>query len=357
MSDAPRADAAKEGRMPPYDDDSRNILRFPTGPNRILLMYLGAILAGALVLWFVLGGPFYVVEQDEQAVVLTLGMYSGTSEPGPHFKLPWPIQTVIKEKVTHVRRIEIGFRTTDGGGAGRALQVRDFKADTEMLGEAQMLTGDENIVNIEIVVQYEIASLSDWLFNSRTPEVVLRWASESVLRQVVGDSGIDEVLILNRVEIGQQIRNQLDALAKVYGLGVRISGVQLQEALPPKEVVAAFKEVATAKEESSKLVNQAMGYRNEKEQHATGQASRIRSEAEGYLAERVALAEGESKRFTQLAEEAKKNPDLLKERIYLETMARILPKMRKVFVDKDTGVLNLNHLDPAVGAAVGGGHK
>jgi membrane protease subunit HflK len=359
--------------MATFDGDDGKIVRFPPGQGGRPYFY--AVLAGVLVLcvWFVLGGPFYTVEQDEKAVVLTFGMYHETTGPGLHFKIPWPVQTIVKEKVTHVRRIEVGFRTHGTHGQPGGAAVRDFKRDPEMLEEAQMLTGDENIVNVEIVVQFEISSLQNWLFGARHPETILRMVAESSLRHVVGDNGIDDVLIHKRSEIAIDIRQRIKDLAERYGLGVNVITVQLQEALPPDEVSASFKEVATAKEESAKLQSQAAGYANEKKHLAGGQAARVKAQAEGYAAERVALARGEAERFQKLAAEYTKNPEIMRERLYLETLQRILPKARKVIVDPQVGILNLNRLgEPAaagtppgpvdtapaaaaVGAAEGGG--
>lgn len=296
---------------------------------------------------FALQTAFYTVEQDEKAVVLTCGIYSDTVGPGPHFKLPTPIQTIHKEKVTHVRRIEIGFRTINLGKV--PAEYRDFKEDPEMLNEAQMFTGDENIVNVEIVVQYEILSLNDWLFNVADPEPLLRMASESALRQAVGDHSIDDVLVQRRAEISNEIRDKIAKIAKNYGLGVRIDSVQMQEALPPKEVSGAFKDVATAKEESAKLINQATGYQNEKIHFAGGQSAKIKAQSAGYASERVALATGEVERFKKLAGEFQKNPDLMKDRLYLETLGKVLPKIKKIIIDKDTNVTNLNPVQPFEG--------
>lgn len=307
-----------------------------------LKMYLGLIVA-TLVLAFTSSG-FYVVEQDEQAAIMTFGVFTATAGPGLHPKLPWPFQSVVKEKVSHVRRIEIGFRTLPSE-PGQPANYRDFKADQEMLTEAQMVTGDENIVNTEIVVQYEISSIRDWLFNAENPDQILRLAAESALRQVVGDNGIDDVLIQKRSEISAEICDKVSAVANLYGLGVRVTSVQMQEALPPSAVSAAFKEVTTAREDSAKLLNQAMGYRNEKLHLVGGDIAKLKGRANGYAAERIAISQGETDRFKALAVEFAKNPDLMKQRLHLEMLQRVLPNIKKIIVDKDTGVVNLNKID------------
>jgi len=338
--------------------DSRNVGLLPQEPATRYRFYSALFVFLCLVVWFVWGGPFYSVAQDEQALVLTLGTYTKTTGPGLHFKWPWPVQTVVTETVTRVRSVEVGFRTIHPGRPGQPGRYREFKEDREMLKEAKMLTGDENIVNAELVTMYKISNLRDYYFNVEAQDDTVRILAEAVLRQVVADYGIDDALIRTRMEMEAEIRTKLIELAQLYGLGIGIEDVKLQQVQPPDDVSSAFKEVATAKEESQKLFNEAEGVRSEKTLQAKGEANRIVFAARGMAAERVNLATGETNRFLKLLEEYKKAPDVTRERLYQETLQRVMPKIKKVLVDPTAGILNVNRLEniavPAVTATEGG---
>lgn len=297
------------------------------------------VLAG--IIYFFSGGPFYTVEAGEEALVLTFGKYTTTSGPGFHVKAPWPIQSVMKFPVKQVSRMELGFRTQDPGPPA---VYRDFKNDREMLSEASMLTGDENIVICDLTVQWRISDTKAYAFNVRGPELTLFHVVESVTRQVVADHGIDTVLTTGKDVIQQRIRDQAQKLVDEWRLGVAIQSVLLGEVQPPPAVAASFKAVAAAKEDKEKFINESLGYRNQEIPKARGMAAQITQEAEGYAAERIARAEGDAKRFASISTEHRKDPALVEKRMYLEAMQKILGHTKKIVVDDKVSIVNMADL-------------
>ena len=311
----------------------------------------GIVLAVLLLLvWFIFGGPLYVVGPDEEGVIQTFGKYTSSTSPGLHFKFPWPIQTVKLPKVTEVKRLEIGFRTLS---LGPPAVYRDANNDPRMLREAQMLTGDENVVNNSMIVQYKILDAVAYLFNVKNQEDSLHDLAEAAERQIVGNRPIDDTLTVGKTEIQLEIADKIQAMADLYGMGVQIIAVQLQDVQPPREVANAFKDVATAKEDRNRIINTSRGYQNEKIPKARGEAAQLLRQAEAYERERVARSEGDAARFLALAEEYEKAPSITKQRLYLETMRSVLPRFRKVIVDEEASIINLNQL----GDLSGGGKK
>ena len=304
-----------------------------------------------LVAWLFFGGPVYVVGPDEEGVIQTFGKYSSSTPPGLHFKLPWPIQTVKLPKVTEVKRLEVGFRTIRQGPPADYI---DASNDVRMLREAQMLTGDENVINSSLIVQYKIADPISYLFNVKNPEGTLHDLAEAAERQIIGNRPIDDALTIGKTDIQREIAEKIQAMSDLYGIGVQIIAVQLQDVKAPREVAAAFTDVATAKEDQNRIINTSRGYQNEQIPRARGRAAQMMREAEGYERERVARAEGDVARFLALAEEYKKAPSITKERLYLETMATVLPRFRKVIVDENASIINLNQL---AGPILGGDRK
>ncbi len=290
----------------------------------------------AVVLWFLLGGPFYIVGPEEEGVVLTFGRHTTTVGPGFHLKLPWPIQVVYKPAVNIIRRIEIGFRTIQGTNPP---QFRGFAQDAEMLQEAQMLTGDENIINCAAIVQYRIKDSADFLFNVRDQEGTLRDISEASIRLVIGDNGIDAVLTTGKLELQNRIRDLVQQMADNYGLGVMIVAVQLMDVQPPNQVSAAFKDVATAREDMQAYINNAEGYRNQVVPAAIADSVTLVNEALGYGAIRINEAIGESSRFIAVAEEYRKSPEVTTTRLQLEAMLNVLSKVQITVVDGSAGAL------------------
>ncbi|MBN2382587.1 FtsH protease activity modulator HflK [bacterium] len=306
-----------------------------------VMLYTYGIIAFAALIWIIQGGPLYIVEPAEEGLILTFGHYSHSTGPGLHMKLPWPIQSVIILEVATVRRAEIGFRTI---AAGPPAKYRDFRNDPEMRKEAQMLTGDENIVSTDMTILYRISDAVSYAFRVKEPEKALRDLAEAVVRQIVGDHAIDTVLTTGKGTIQNEVKESLQNLVNFYQLGIVIQQVQLGEVQPPVAVANSFKDVATAKEDKERIINESKGYQNEQLPQARGNAAQIVKKAEAYAAERLAIAEGESQRFKAVAREYQKAPDVTMARLYLETMERVLSKAHMVVVDEKVGVVNLNRL-------------
>jgi len=290
----------------------------------------------AVVLWFLLGGPFYIVGPEEEGVILTFGRHTSTVGPGFHLKFPWPIQVVFKPAVNVVRRIEVGFRTIQGTNPP---QFRGFATDREMLQEAQMLTGDENIINCAAIIQYKIKDSADYLFNVRHQEGTLRDISEASIRLVIGDNSVDAVLTTGKLELQGRIRDTVQEMADVYGLGVNIIAVKLMDVQPPNEVSAAFKDVATAREDMQAYINDAQGYRNQVVPAAIADSVTMVNEALGYSTIRINEALGEASRFIAVAEEYRKSPEVTTTRLQLEALRNILSKVSITVVDGSAGAL------------------
>ena len=316
----------------------------PTPPVQFNLRV--ALLVGAvaiLLIWFVKGGPAYTVAPDEEGIVQTFGRYTKSTEPGFHFKLPWPIQTVTKPTVAEVKRMEFGFRSF---GEGESATYRSFMDDASLLKEAQMLTGDENVVDCSMAIQYRITDARKYLFNydDNGVEQTLQDLGEAALRQAVGDHPIDDVLTTGKFEVQTEIKDKLQEIVEQYKMGITITELRLQDVQPPREVAGAFKDVATAREEREQFINEARAYQRERVPIAQGEAERVRQEAEGYKQARIAEAEGAVARFLAIAEQHKASPEITEARLYLEAMQKLLPKMKVTIVDEEAGIVNLKNL-------------
>ena len=323
-------------------------IRLPQLPQlpKALPKILGGV--GLVILALALlagGGPFYTVAPDEQGVILTFGRYSGTASPGFHFKWPWPIQTVEKPKVAEVKRLEIGFRSL---ASGDTLQYKTFLDTPGLRQEAQMLTGDENVVDCSMAVQYRIKDPLQYLFNFREgeAETALLAIAESAVRQAVGDHPIDDVLTTGKFEVQNEVQNKMDELADSYGLGVTITAVQLQDVQPPNEVAPAFRDVATAREERERMINEAQAYEREQIPRAEGEAARIAQEAQAYRQTRVAEATGQVARFAAISKQYQASPEVTRTRLYLDAMAALLANVQLTVIDEKTGLDNVRLLEP-----------
>ena len=292
------------------------------------------ILGIALVLWLLTG--IYVVGPDEVGVVQTFGKYSRAGQSGLNYHFPYPIETVKTPKVTEVKRIEIGFRSV---GKNQYQTVER---------ESLMLTGDENIVDAEMIVQYKIKDPEAYLFNFIEPELTVREASEASLRTVVGRHNIDEALTSGKFMIQEETKELVQSILDKYKTGIIVVAVQLQDVSPPQQVIAAFKDVASAKEDKNKMVNQAEGYRNDLIPKARGEAQAMIREAEGYRKARIARAEGDVAKFSAVLKEYRKAKGVTETRMYLETMEEILPKIEKIIIPdaKSGNLINLLNLKP-----------
>jgi len=295
------------------------------------------LLVAALALWLFTG--VYMVGPDEVGVVRTFGEYTRVAQSGLNYHFPYPIEQVNTPAVTEVKRIEIGFRTLRNG------QYRTVEK------ESLMLTGDENIVDAEMIVQYKIKDPEAYLFKIVEPELTVREAAEASLRTVVGRNKIDETLTTGKFQIQEGTKTQLQLILDKYESGIHVVAVQLQDVSPPKEVIGAFKDVASAKEDKNRMVNQAEGYRNDIIPKARGEAEAMIRDAEGFRESRIKRSEGDAAKFTTILKEYRKAKSITQKRLYLETMERVLPGIEKIIVpDKDSGnMLNLLNLNPGKG--------
>ena len=269
-------------------------------------------------------------------MVRTFGKFTRVAQSGLNWHFPLPIETVNTPKVTQVKRIEMGFRTLKNG------QYRRVEK------ESLMLTGDENIVDAQMIVQYKIKDPVAYLFNIVGPELTVREAAEASLRTVVGRNKIDETLTTGKFTIQEETKEQLSAILDNYESGIHVVAVQLQDVSPPKEVMGAFKDVASAKEDKNRMINQAEGYRNDVIPKARGEAESMIRDAEGFKESRIKRSEGDAAKFTTVLKEYRKAKSITEKRLYLETMQKVLPGVEKFIVpDKDSGgLLNLLNLNP-----------
>ncbi len=325
-----------------YDEDRDRIINLAEKIPKVKFSkkLFGIILVLAIVIYLASG--IFIVAPDEQGVVKRFGKFNRIVSPGLNYHLPYPIETVLTPAVTQVKRVEIGFRTISLGPPARYQQIP---------AEALMLTGDENIVSAEAIVQYKIKDPVNYLFNIILPEQTVKNAAEAALRQVIGERKIDEALTVGKYEIQEETKKTLQTVLDSYKSGILIVAVQLQDVNPPKEVQAAFKDVASAKEDKSKYINQAQGYKNDVIPKARGEAVKMIKEAEGYKIERIKKAEGDVAKFNSILTEYKKGESITQARLYLETMEEILPNMNKVIVDlkENQSLINLLPLgDPSI---------
>lgn len=316
-----------KGRGPDYEKFSDALKRLPKlSPSGSRVKW---VLAGVIGVWLLSG--IYIVNPDEEGVVLRFGKYDRSVEPGPHYALPFPIESVYKPKVTQVQRVEVGFRSV---AQGRTFQQG---ANRSLPEEASMLTGDENIVNVQFSVQYQIKDAVEYLFNVTDQEAVVKNAAEAAMREVIGNSLIDSALTDGKLKIQTEATHLLQEILNRYKVGVRVIAVQLQDVHPPKEVSDAFKDVASAREDKSRIINEAEAYRNELLPKARGLAAQVENEAQAYKETRIRNAEGEANRFVALLGEYEQAKDVTKQRLYLEAMEEILsrPGMEKIILPKD----------------------
>ena len=284
----------------------------------------------ALLLWMLTG--IYIVGPDEVGVVQTFGKYSRAAQSGLNYHFPFPIEKVSTPKVTEVKRIEIGFRTV-GKNQYQTIQR-----------ESLMLTGDENIVDAEMIVQYKIKDPVAYTFNFIEPELTVRQAGEASLRTVVGRHNIDEALTSGKFMIQEEAKELIQSILDKYSTGILVVAVQLQDVSPPEQVIAAFKDVASAKEDKNRMINQAEGYRNDIIPKARGEAQAGIREAEGYKKARIARAEGDVSKFNSVLKEYRKSKEVTEIRMFLETAEEILSNREKIIVPDGKEGSNLINL-------------
>jgi membrane protease subunit HflK len=317
------------------------IPRLPGGAVR------GVVLG--VILLIVALSAFYTVGPEEIGVVLRLGKFVRTSDPGLHAKLPFAVERVIKVPIQRQLKEEFGFQTVSAG-------VRSQYSGRGRESEANMLTGDLNAAVVEWVVQYRIVDSYKYLFRVRNVRETFRAMTEAVMRKIVGDRTVNEVLTIGRQEIADLVELGLQDLCDQYENGIKVEQVVLQDVNPPDPVKPSFNEVNEAQQEKEKLINQAQSEYNKVIPRAKGEALQTIQEAEGYGLSRVNTARGDSARFVAVYNEYRKAPEVTRQRIYLETMNLILPKLKqKVIVDDDLrSILPLLNLTaPAKGGGEG----
>jgi membrane protease subunit HflK len=292
----------------------------PAKAIRMPNIYVIALLL--LLIWILSG--IYIVEPDEQGVVKRFGKLTRTLEPGVHYHLPYPIGTVKKPKVTRIQRFEFGFRTVDSD----PIPIYEPVVD-----EALMLTGDENIIDIRFIVQFKVENPEDYLFNVANPDKTIRDAAEATMREIVGQRWVDDVLTTGRSDIQDDARKALQTILDGFQSGLQVIAVQLQSVQPPEPVRDSFKDVISAREEKSKSIGEAEGYRSDLLPRAKGLAARIELEAEAYKEQKIKQAQGDADRFLAILNEYRKAKEVTRKRLYLETMEDILSHARKLVVD------------------------
>jgi modulator of FtsH protease HflK len=288
-------------------------------------MALGALLLAALIGFF---GLTVRVNPDEVGVVLRFGEYVRLLPPGLNFRWPYPVEQVELPKVTHVNRIEIGMR-----GSGDT----NVRATHDVPEESLMLTGDENIVDIDFVVFWQISDAPDYLFNIQNPEGTVKAVAESAMREIVGQSDIEPILTAARAQTEQSVQTLIQRVLDSYGAGVRIVQVQLQKVDPPAQVIDAFRDVQAARADQERLQNEAQTYANRVIPEARGEAERILQAAQGYRDQVIAEAKGEADRFDQVLVQYLLAPDVTRQRIFIDTMQRVLTDTDKIIIDEKGG--------------------
>ncbi|MHB1092243.1 FtsH protease activity modulator HflK [Thiobacillus sp.] len=280
-----------------------------------------ALLLGAIALIWVASG-FYIVDAGKRGVVMRFGKYIETTEPGPHWHLPWPIESREIVNVDQVRTVEIGYRNN---------------VKSKVLRESLMLTDDENIIDLQFAVQYILKNPEEFLFINRLPEDTVLQVAETAMREIVGKNKMDFVLYEGRAEIATRAKVLMQQILDNYKTGISISQVTLQNIQPPEQVQAAFDDAVKAGQDRERLKNEAEAYSNDVVPRATGLASRLKEEASGYKQAVIANAEGDASRFSQIVTEYQKAPQVTRQRMYLDTMQTVMNNTTKVVIDQKNG--------------------
>lgn len=314
-----------------------------------------AVLAGIVVILLAVAGltSYYTVQPEEEAVVKRFGRVVAIQGPGLHFKLPFGIDMAVPVATQRVLKEEFGFRTLGGGSR------TEYRKDRGHRGESLMLTGDLKVIDVEWVVQYQIADANKYLHRARDPRQTLRDISEAVMRRIVGNSLGSDVLTEKRVQVATQARREIQQILDSFDMGLHIGTVELQDVTPPETVKPAFNEVNQAEQERERLVNEGEKRRNQVIPRAEGEAMQIIAEAQAYSAERVNRARGEAERFTAILAEYRNVPDVTRRRMYLEMIDSVLPKLGQVYVMEQGQVppIPLLNLDRNPAAARQGGER
>ena len=277
--------------------------------------------AAVVLLWLASG--FYQVQPNEEAIVLRFGAYNDTTMPGLHYHLPYPIETVRKVNITQERSINLGIQ-----------ESREIGSNT--FTESHMLTGDENIVDINLTIVWRVDNAKDYAFNMQNPDQTVRVAAQSVLREIVGQSQMMPIISGDRGKVEDETKEELQKVLNEFGAGIKIVRVKLQKADPPKQVVDAFNEVQRAKADMERFKNEAEAYRNEILPKSRGEAAQRLQNAEAYKQAVVSKSKGEAERFLSVYDAYKNGKSVTIKRLYLETMEKVLGSSDKVIIDSGT---------------------
>lgn len=297
---------------------------------------IGWLVIVVIIAIYLLTG-IYTIGPSEVGLVKRFGRHVATVDPGLHYHLPAPIESVVAVNVLEIRKEEVGFRTISPPPSPRYQTVET---------EALMLTGDGNITHVELVVQYRVKDAEKFAFNVIEPRVIVKQAVEAVLREQVATRTLDETLTEERDVIGTDTVIALQSLLDAYGAGIVVGNVQLQDVKPPREVISAFDDVNSARQDKEKLINQADKYALDILPRARGQAQEIGNQAGAYKQERIKRAEGDVARFLEVLRKYELGEEVTRTRMYIETMEEILPGMEKIILSQESsGVLQLLDLD------------
>jgi membrane protease subunit HflK len=299
----------------------------------------GIFLLGVAVVLLWAASGFYRVEPDEQGVVLLFGAFSRTTTPGLNYHLPWPIEHVEVLPVTRVNQIEIGYRSATGGAR---IESGTDPSGRDVSQESLMLTGDENIIDMDIAVQWRIADAVKYLFNTRYPDAIVKAVAESSIREVIGRTPIQPAMTERRAQIAADVQHQTQQILDHYGAGIEITQVQILKADPPDAVIESFRDVQRANTDAERLRNEADSYRNDVVPRARGEAAGIIAQAEGAKQAIVASAQGETRRFLSVLAAYDQAKDITLSRLYIETLENVLGRAQvTVLDDKLRGLLPL----------------
>jgi membrane protease subunit HflK len=329
-----RGNGSGRGPTPPdidaiIKDIQNKINKFLPGGSKSGGKPIGLILIVLLFVWLASG--LYRVLPDEQGVVLRFGKFIKTTQPGLNYHIPFPVEAVETPKVTKVNRIDIGFRSERDSGFSSGGGVADVPQ------ESLMLTGDENIVNIDFSVFWVIKDAGKFLFEIQDPEGTVKAAAETAMREVIAKSDIQPILTEGRAKIELETQDIIQAILDEYNSGIQVTQVQTQKADPPDQVIDAFRDVQAARADMERSKNEAEAYANDVIPRARGEAAKIMQAAEAYKQKVVAASEGEASRFVSIFNEYDKAKEVTQERMYLETMEKVLADIDKVIIEKNAG--------------------
>jgi len=310
-------------------DIQNKINKFLPGGSKSGGKPIGLILIILVLVWIASG--LYRVLPDEQGVVLRFGKFVKTTQPGLNYHIPFPVESVETPKVTKVNRMDIGFRSERDSGFSTGGGVADVPQ------ESLMLTGDENIVNIDFSVFWVIKDAGKFLFEIQDPEGTVKAAAETAMREVIAKSAIQPILTEGRAKIEIETQDIIQSILDEYNSGIQITQVQTQKADPPDQVIDAFRDVQAARADMERSKNEAEAYANDVIPRARGEAAKIMQAAEAYKQKVVAAAEGEASRFVSIYNEYEKAKEVTQERMFLETMEKVLADINKIIIDKNSG--------------------